>query len=112
MVGYLFGSSTNRLGNLNSYFPSIYQARIILRSMAARYEGNGYGYCTVIFWAMFLEVRCPVGRSPLGPWALSASVGIRKEGQGVGEPLIQYLLGHVPRGALHCWALGALYFWI
>jgi len=57
VVGYLWGTSSKREGNLNSYYPSIYQARIILRSIAARYEGNGYGYCTVLFWAAFLEVR-------------------------------------------------------
>eukprot|EP00967_Tisochrysis_lutea_P083058 scaffold115231_cov38-Tisochrysis_lutea.AAC.2 len=29
----------------------------MLRSVAARYEGNGYGFCTVIFWAILLEIH-------------------------------------------------------
>jgi len=57
VVGYLWGRSIDRAGNLNSYFPSLYQARIMLRSVAARYEGNGYGFCTVIFWAILLEIH-------------------------------------------------------
>ena len=30
--------------------------RILLRSLASRYEGQTYAYCTVVFWGILTEL--------------------------------------------------------
>jgi hypothetical protein len=48
---------TDKQGNIYSYYSSIYQNRVLLRSLAARKEANNYAYCTAIYWAV--SAVCP-----------------------------------------------------
>jgi len=59
VVGFIwggagFGALRERQGNIWAYYPGIYQNRILLRSLAARREGNSYAYCSIVFWAVMI----------------------------------------------------------
>jgi hypothetical protein len=57
VVGFVWGAGgaygiREKQGNIFSYYPSLYQNRVLLRSLAVRKEANTYAYCTTIFWAV------------------------------------------------------------
>lgn len=55
VVGFLWNTTFDHNSSFNSYYASIYQTRILLRSLAARAESNTYAYCTTILWAILIE---------------------------------------------------------
>ena len=58
IVGFMiWGDDINTYGT--SYINWI-QTRIMLRSMAARYEAGSYGYCTIVFLAILVEIQSVV----------------------------------------------------
>ena len=60
MLGFLFGGiskgtkgdeDTKPQNYLTSYFNTLYQLRILLRSLAARPETSTDSYCTLVYWS-------------------------------------------------------------
>jgi len=72
VVGYLAGTSANKLvltfadgveketNADRSVYAILYQARIVLRSLAARRESGTYAYCSTIFYAIVIEIHTVV----------------------------------------------------
>ena len=72
VVGYLAGTSANKLvltfadgveketNADRSVYAILYQARIVLRSLAARRESGTYAYCSTILYAIVIEIHTVV----------------------------------------------------
>jgi len=65
VLGFLFGGiskgtkgdeDTKPQNYLTSYFNTLYQLRILLRSLAARPETSTDSYCTLVYWTILVEI--------------------------------------------------------